>query len=97
LTIVNEWRVNDAVVEPLEEAAYLHWFDNDTKIRWNYINATEVYDFEKNLKYRWGPGEDDLPDPNWILLTRDWYPVKEKGWFGNFDSDSKMRVWPLPE
>lgn len=98
LTIVQEWRVNDAIYDPLEEVTYLHWFDNDTKLRWSFHNGTEMYDFEKNLKYRWGPGEDDEGPPDgWVLYARDWFPFKSKGWFGNFDSDSKMRVWSLPE
>lgn len=92
--MVQEWRVD---TEHWEEVLSLHWFDEDTKLRWSYLNGTEMYDFEKNLKYRWGPDEDDVPPPpGWVLLAGDWFPFKTEGWFGIFDSDSSVRVWSLP-
>ncbi|KAF2679855.1 YVTN repeat-like/Quino protein amine dehydrogenase [Lentithecium fluviatile CBS 122367] len=94
LAVVQEWRVD---TEHWEEVLFLHWFDKDTKLRWSYLNGTEMYDFEKNLKYRWGPDEDDVPPPGWVVLAGDWFPFKSEGWFGNFDSDSSVRVWSLPE
>jgi hypothetical protein len=98
LSLVQEWEVDIEKFGSQDETTYLRWFDNDTKLRWSYLNGTEMYDFENNLKYRWGPGEDDPPPPdNWVLTAGNWFPVQEKGWFGNSDSDSKIRVWELPE
>jgi hypothetical protein len=49
--VVQEWRVDDAQ-EIGDELRYVHWLDGDTKLAWIYLDGTELYDFEKNLKYR---------------------------------------------
>ncbi|KAH7128099.1 WD40-repeat-containing domain protein [Dendryphion nanum] len=95
LTVVQEWRIDS---EREEEVTFLHWYDNDTKLRWSYLNGTEMYDFEKNLKYHWGPSVDDTPPPpGWLTLAGNWFPIEAKGWFGNIDSDFSVRVWDIPE
>jgi hypothetical protein len=93
--VVQEWRVDDAQ-EIGDELRYVHWLAGDTKLAWIYLNGTELYDFEKNLKYRWGPAENDKVDGNakdvpvFSQLARDWFAYEPEGWFGT--NDKKQNV-----
>jgi hypothetical protein len=55
-----------------------------------------MYDFAKNLKYRWGPDEVDEPPVGFAVPALDWFPYEPEGWFGGLDSDYTARLWSLP-
>lgn len=96
-TVVQEWAVDYGDIWLVAEILNLHWFDGDKRLRWSYQSGSEMYDFETNLKYRWGPGEGDQTSPeNWWTVSTEWFPFKGEGWFGNQDSDLRVRVWDLP-
>ena len=91
LKVVQNWQIDD---ESWVETIFLHWFDNDTKLRWTADNATFVYDFEENLKYSWGAGLGPQRE-GWITFADDSYLIESHGWIGTVDSDASVRVWPL--
>ena len=94
---VQEWRVDYGDIILVNEVLNLEWYDNGNKLRWSYASGSEMYDFETNLKYRWGPDEnDETSPPGWFTPTTKWFPFPNLGWFGNYDSDATVRIWPLP-
>jgi WD40 repeat protein len=89
--IIQTWELEDQYTWELNN---LLWLDNGKRLAYRITGGLEMYDFETNLKYRWGPGDLDHynygsgPGNTWIL--------KSKGWIGGVDSDSRIRFWKYP-
>lgn len=72
----------------------LNWFgeSNSKKLAYRAQGGLEIYDFETNLKYRWGPGDFD----HWSGSGSSTFILKDKGWIGGEEADLTMRFWKLP-
>ncbi|KAJ4304786.1 hypothetical protein N0V90_000314 [Kalmusia sp. IMI 367209] len=71
------------------------WFGGGSKLAYRVNAGLEVYDFDTNLKYRWGPNEGDE-----FILGDNFgrtFILEERGWIGGFDNDHAARFWELPE
>ncbi|KAF2682998.1 WD40 repeat-like protein [Lentithecium fluviatile CBS 122367] len=88
LEIVQTWEIEDQGWEISE----LLWLEGTKRIAYRILGGLEMYDFETNLKYRWGPGEMD----HWGGGRGPSGVVKSRGWIGGMDSDAKERFWKYP-
>ncbi|KAF1976315.1 WD40 repeat-like protein [Bimuria novae-zelandiae CBS 107.79] len=73
------------------EVKDLVWLDGGRKIAYRVFAGLEVYNFDANLKYRWGRGEED----DFVVgvdYVQTWF-LPEKGWAGGFDPDHAVRFW----
>jgi len=83
LTIVQEWLAQDYL-----SIEMLSWLE-DGQLAWRVGGGLEVYDFEKNLKYRWGPDEFDH-----FTSSRKVFVSGDRKLIGGVDGDQKVRFWP---
>lgn len=96
--MVQRWEAEDVSLST--EINSLTWLDGGSKIAYRNLFGLEMYDFEKNLKYRWGP--TTLPANDWDHLDEyvGWgfktFVLKKRGWIGTVDGDHKVRFWPYP-
>lgn len=51
VAVIQEWKQTDATQAVVEE---ITWLENGKKLAYHIEGLLKVYDFEKNLKYRWG-------------------------------------------
>lgn len=89
--IVQTWQMEDNRTWEIYE---LVWLEGSKRLAYKITGGLEIYDFEKNLKYRWGPG--DLDHYNYGAGIGSLIIVKSKGWIGGADTDMKLRFWPYP-
>lgn len=90
MTVVQTWQTEEG--RRGNEVRDLIWLDGGKKIAYHNGPSLELYDFEKNLKYRWGP--DDLD--HYASYYLGVFVIKSKGWIGSLDGDQKVRFWPYP-
>jgi WD40 repeat protein len=88
--ILQTWESEDSLYETTD----LTWFKTQTGRGLAYREAAglEVYDFQTNLKYRWGPGDYDRYSGSGTGI----YLLRKKGWIGGVDGDMTMRFWKFP-
>jgi WD40 repeat protein len=88
LKVVQEWKQRESG-SILQE---LVWLEDGKKFAYRVEGGLEVYDFKKNLKYRWGADDFDhyygLRGKTMVLGSREW--------IGGLDPDQKVRFWPYP-
>ena len=88
--MAQRWEVED--FSSSTEVHSLTWLDGGNKIAYHNFDGLEMYDFEKNLKYRWGP---EAPG-SYFGWDQKVFLVKNKNWIGTIDADHKVRFWPYP-
>ncbi|KAF2791821.1 TolB, C-terminal domain-containing protein, partial [Melanomma pulvis-pyrius CBS 109.77] len=91
LKTVQNWQIE---AERFAEVSHLTWLDGGKKLAYRVTAGLEMYDFEKNLKYRWGP--DDLDHYKDYYTGGQIMVVNNKGWIGGVDGDQMVRFWPYP-
>ncbi|KAJ4292588.1 hypothetical protein N0V90_009251 [Kalmusia sp. IMI 367209] len=76
------------------EVVDVTWLEGGKRIAYRVQGALEMYDFDSNLKYKWGPGEGDT----WLngFNVAGTFQLKKKGWIGGFDWDHSVRFWKYP-
>ncbi|KAF2117916.1 WD40-repeat-containing domain protein [Lophiotrema nucula] len=88
-SVVQTWEAED---RDQWEIYQLAWLDGGKRLTYRALHGVEVYDFETNLKYRWGPGDFDHSnsgtDSTWL--------VKSKGWIGGVKGDLSIGLWKYP-
>ncbi|KAI1748251.1 WD40-repeat-containing domain protein [Xylaria castorea] len=74
----------------------LFWIESESglKLAYRVTAGLEVYDFEANLKYRWGP--DDYAQYDGGGSGDGTYVIKSKGWIGGGDADGSVRFYEFP-
>lgn len=74
----------------------LTWIESESGLKLAYRETAglEVYDFEANLKYRWGP--DDYAQYNGGGSGDSTFLVKSRGWIGGGDADGSVRFYKAP-
>lgn len=84
--ILQNWEMEDRWNWEISNMA---WLEGKKQITYRITGGLELYDFETNLKYRWGPGDMDRYNggsgPTFLL--------KKKGWIGGVEADVKVRFW----
>ncbi|KAI1736422.1 hypothetical protein F4680DRAFT_432125 [Xylaria scruposa] len=91
--IIQRWESEDRYgYEPWN----LFWIESESglKLAYRVTAGLEVYDFEANLKYRWGP--DDYAQYNGGGSGDGTYVIKSKGWIGGGDADQNVRFYEFP-
>jgi WD40 repeat protein len=84
--------VQNYTVESSDEINGLVWLEDGKQLSYRLLGGgLEVYDFDTNLKYRFGPTELDHYGNG--VSTGSTHVLKSKGWIGGIDSDSKVRFW----
>jgi WD40 repeat protein len=87
--IIQTWLMED---RQTWEAHDLTWLEDGKRLAYRITGGLELYDFETNLKYRWGPGDLD----HYQYGSRGTFVLKNRGWIGGVDSDEKARFWQYP-
>ena len=82
--VAQTWQMEDRS----NEAFQLEWLDGGKKISYRIMGGLEMYDFETNLKYRWGPGDFDRFTGGGNTLI-----VKSKNWIGGVEADNTVKFW----
>jgi WD40 repeat protein len=90
-TIVQNWEMEDKDFS--NEFGDVVWVDGSRRLAYRIVGGLEMYDFETNLKYRWGPDDLDRWTGSPVGST---YLVRSKGWIGGLESDGKLRFWAYP-
>ncbi|KAI8635104.1 quinon protein alcohol dehydrogenase-like superfamily [Xylariaceae sp. FL1651] len=90
--IIQTWEMEN---RGLPDIVGLTWIESDSglKLAYRATDGLEAYDFETNLKYRWGP--DDLAQYNGAQSSEAMV-IKSKGWIGGVDPDQTVRFWKFP-
>ncbi|KAL1592004.1 hypothetical protein SLS60_011596 [Paraconiothyrium brasiliense] len=73
----------------------LLWLEDSKRLAYRVFGGLEIYDFESNLKYRWGSS----PNSHWVdgaYMVENTILAKGKGWIGGLDGDAKVRFWEVP-
>jgi WD40 repeat protein len=92
--VVQKWEL-DTEGKGSFEVVDVTWLEGGSRIAYRYQATLEVYDFESNLKYAWGPGANDT-----YLLgfnVGGTFLLENRGWIGGFDWDHRVRFWEYPE
>ncbi|KAI0187019.1 WD40-repeat-containing domain protein [Astrocystis sublimbata] len=91
--VVQRWESEDRTKF---EAWNLYWIETESGLKLAYRETAglEMYDFETNLKYRWGP--DDYAQYNGGGSGDGTYALKSKGWIGGRDADQSVRFYEFP-
>lgn len=89
LEVVQEWKQGDGYQPEIEE---LTWLEDGKKLAYRVMGGLEMYDFEKNLKYRWSAGDYD----HYTSAGRKIFVLESKKWIGGVDGDQKVRFWLYP-
>ncbi|KAI1263468.1 hypothetical protein F5Y18DRAFT_429156 [Xylariaceae sp. FL1019] len=78
------------------ESYDLTWIEAESGLKLAYRTTAglEVYDFESNLKYRWGP--DDFAQYDASGSGEGAYVIESKGWIGGADADQNVRFYKFP-
>ncbi|KAI0398896.1 WD40-repeat-containing domain protein [Xylaria palmicola] len=78
------------------ESWNLFWIESESglKLAYRVTAGLEVYDFEANLKYRWGP--DDYAQYDGGGSGDETSVIKSKGWIGGIDADQSVRFYEFP-
>ncbi|KAJ2993604.1 hypothetical protein NUW58_g1788 [Xylaria curta] len=92
-TAIQRWESEDRYGY---EAWNLVWIESESglKLAYRVTAGLEVYDFETNLKYRWGP--DDYAQYDGGGSGDGTYVIKSKGWIGGSDADQSVRFFDFP-
>ncbi|KAJ3564023.1 hypothetical protein NPX13_g7988 [Xylaria arbuscula] len=74
----------------------LTWIESESGLKLAYRETAglEMYDFETNLKYRWGP--DDYAQYNGGGSGGDTVVIKSKSLIGGTDADGSVRLYDFP-
>lgn len=86
--VVQHWLMEDTSMEISE----LAWLEGTKRLTYAIMGGMEIYDFETNLKYRWGPGDLDRYEGG----TGETIIVKSKGWVGGVEADQTVKFWKYP-
>jgi WD40 repeat protein len=91
--VVQRWEMEDHVNY---ETWDLVWIEAESGLKLAYRTTAglEVYDFEANLKYRWGP--DDFAQYDGGGSGDGTFAIKSKGWIGGADADLSVRFYEFP-
>ncbi|KAJ4299452.1 hypothetical protein N0V90_004697 [Kalmusia sp. IMI 367209] len=73
----------------------LLWLEASKRIAYRTFGGLEIYDFDSNLKYRWGFGAnshwaDSVYQKGYTFLST------SKKWIGGLDADAIVRFWEYP-
>lgn len=72
----------------------LQWLGT-SRIAYRVFGGLELYDFETNLKYRWGfDPYSHWVDGAYVVSSTIW--AKGKAWIGGVDADFQVRFWEVP-
>jgi len=91
--VVQHWEMEDHVSF---ESWDLVWIEAESGLKLAYRTTAglEVYDFEANLKYRWGP--DDFAQYDGGGSGGGTVVINSKGWIGGADADGSIRFYEFP-
>ncbi|CZR69488.1 uncharacterized protein PAC_19388 [Phialocephala subalpina] len=79
----------------VKEVTVIEWLDGGKRICWTPMDGSlHVYDFESNVKWKWGPGKDDSWRPGAWFNTL--VVLESNGLIGSKDQDGAFRIWKLP-
>ncbi|KAF2657861.1 WD40 repeat-like protein [Lophiostoma macrostomum CBS 122681] len=90
--IVQKWQLADASRWEVDDVT---WFEGGQRLAYRVQGALELYDFETNLKYQWGPGPSDSFLNGFNIGGT--FQLEREGWIGGFDWDHSVRFWEYPE
>jgi WD40 repeat protein len=71
------------------------WLEGSRRLAYRVFGGLEMYDFDSNLKYRWGFN----PLSHWASgsYQQVWtWLVSSQRWIGGLDSDANIRFWEYP-
>ncbi|CAG9982916.1 unnamed protein product [Clonostachys byssicola] len=87
--VIQRWQTED----PRFESWELFWIEEESglKLAYRITAGLEVYDFESNLKYRWGPHA--YAQYNGGGSGDDTALIKSRGWIGGCDADGDVRFY----
>lgn len=96
MTLEQVWQLAPMHNRWIHEVTEIKWLEDGKRILFKLSDgSTRLYDFEKNLKWKWEPGEKD----QWRSGT--WFStsvvLEGSGLFGSVDQDGSFRVWKIPE
>lgn len=92
--VMQKWELDDEGKRNFE-VVDVTWLEGGKRIAYRYQATLEVYDFESNLKYAWGLGENDTYLNGFNVGGT--FLLKKRGWIGGFDWDHSVRFWTYPE
>ncbi|KAF2647376.1 WD40 repeat-like protein [Lophiostoma macrostomum CBS 122681] len=81
--------------EDQHDVSQLLWVEVSRRLAYRTFGGLEMYDFDTNLKYRWGFSSLShwIDGPNHHALT---YLARNSEWIGGLDSDANVRIWDYP-
>ncbi|KAF2729683.1 WD40 repeat-like protein [Polyplosphaeria fusca] len=92
MAVVQHWAMED---RGSSEINNMQWLEGGKRLTYRIVGGgVELYDFETNLKYRWGPG--DLDHYGGGSVEGSTFVLEKRGWIGGVDSDLKVRFWKYP-
>ncbi|KAF2867303.1 hypothetical protein BDV95DRAFT_610717 [Massariosphaeria phaeospora] len=89
--LVQRWAAEDKTGF---EVTDITWIAGSKRLAFRAYGGLEMYDFETNLKYRWGPGEMDHFDAG--VAEGSTFTPLNRGWIGGRESDSTFKFWKYP-
>lgn len=89
--VLQNWGMEDRKSWEVES---LRWLENDKRLVYRTTAGVEMYDFDTNLKYRWGPGNLDHYTPRNSLGAL--FVLQNKRRTGSLESDRNVRLWDYP-
>lgn len=89
--VVQRWEMEDRNTFETHE---ISWQEGRKRLVYRTTGGLEMYDFETNLKYRWGPG--DLDHYAYGSPVGSTFVLKKKGFIGGTESDQIIRFWKYP-
>jgi Tol biopolymer transport system component len=90
--VVQKWQLADASLWEVDDVT---WFEGGQRLAYRVQGALQMYDFEENLKYSWGPGANDTFLNGFNIGGT--FHLERQGWIGGFDWDHSVRFWEYPE
>lgn len=98
MTLAQLWQLSqkDGSTRWLKEVTVIEWLGSGKRICWKPSDGSlQMYDFESNLKWKWGTGnEDKWRSGMWFNTV---IVLEETGLIGSLDQDGAFRMWEIPQ
>lgn len=96
MTLEQVWQLAMTPNRWIHEVTEIKWLEDGKKLLFKPSDgSTHMYDFKKNLKWKWGPGEKDKwRSGAWFSTS---IVMEKRGLLGSVDQDGSFRIWKIPE
>jgi WD40 repeat protein len=94
MSLEQVWQLTEMPQRWIREVTEVKWLEGGKKIVFKPSDgSTHMYDFEKNLKWKWGPGKkDQWRQGAWFSTV---VVLEECELLGSVDQDGSFRLWKI--